>query len=168
MVQHSAHSPAADESTINTTGEMQLHHLSETCPNHCHKAAGHCFCDNLLALLPTCRFNYCPSDPSKQGATILALPKHKVYKGAPNFVYPVFSADQILAALNPAAGQAALNLGPSSFRQCQPAPPQTAKDARGAAAYFVCDVSAYRYMIYLAESGCPCVSTTAADCVTLC
>jgi hypothetical protein len=88
-----------------------------------------------------CRFNYCPSDPTKQGATILALPKHKIYKGAPNFVYPVFSADQILAALNPAAGQGLLNLGPSSFRQCQPAPPQTAKDATGAAAYFVCDVS---------------------------
>lgn len=97
----------------------------------------------------TCRFNYCPSDPKKQGATILALPKHKVYKGAPNFVYAVFSADQILAALNPTLDSelnpelgSALNLGPSSLRQCQPAPPQTAKDAAGAAAYFVCDVSA--------------------------
>ncbi|WIA35755.1 hypothetical protein OEZ86_004151 [Tetradesmus obliquus] len=91
-------------------------------------------------------FNYCPSDPKKQGATILALPKHKVYKGAPNFVYAVFSADQILAALNPTLDSelnpelgSALNLGPSSLRQCQPAPPQTAKDAAGAAAYFVCD-----------------------------
>jgi hypothetical protein len=60
-------------------------------------------------------------------------------------VYAVFSADQILAALNhdptlnPEA-DALLNLSPSSFRQCQPAPPQTAKDAAGAAAYFVCDV----------------------------
>eukprot|EP00882_Tetradesmus_deserticola_P021894 GHRQ01023730.1.p1 GENE.GHRQ01023730.1~~GHRQ01023730.1.p1 ORF type:complete len:135 (+),score=25.27 GHRQ01023730.1:196-600(+) len=93
-----------------------------------------------LASAPN-RFNYCPSDPAKQGATILALPKHKVYKGAPNFVYAVFSADQILAALYPAADREALNLSPGSFRQCQPAPPQSSKDAAGAAAYFVCDVS---------------------------
>lgn len=71
----------------------------------------------------------------------MALPKHKVYKGAPNFVYAVFSADQILAALNPAADMEALKLSPSSFRQCQPAPPQASLDAAGAAAYFVCDVS---------------------------
>lgn len=90
--------------------------------------------------LPARRFNYCPSDPAMKGATILALPKHKVYQGAPNFVYGVFSADQILAALEPGYKEA-LNLSPRSFRQCQPAAPQTVKDAAGNAAYFVCDVS---------------------------
>lgn len=84
------------------------------------------------------RFNYCPSNPATQGATILALPKHKVYKGAPNFVYGVFSADQILASMPPEQRK---GLSAASFKQCAAAPPQLEADAAGSAAYLVCDVS---------------------------
>lgn len=70
----------------------------------------------------------------------MALPKHKVYKGAPNFVYAVFSANQVLAAL-PAEQRGGLS--PGSFKQCAAAPPQLEADAAGTVAYFVCDVSAH-------------------------
>jgi hypothetical protein len=93
---------------------------------------------SLLFSLITFRFNYCPSNPATQGATIMALPKHKVYKGAPNFVYAVYSANQILEAL-PVEQRGGLGAG--SFKQCAAAPPQLATDAAGNAAYFVCDVS---------------------------
>lgn len=68
----------------------------------------------------------------------MALPKHKVYKGAPNFVYAVFSANQVLAAL-PAEQRGGLS--PGSFKQCAAAPPQLEEDAAGNVVYFVCDVS---------------------------
>jgi len=61
-----------------------------------------------------------------------------VYKGAPNFVYAVFSADQLLQAL-PAEQRTGLSA--SSFKQCAAAPPQHESDAAAAVAYFVCDVS---------------------------
>jgi hypothetical protein len=106
-----------------------------------HVKGCECCCHpiTLQTLLPLCRFNYCPSNPATQGATILALPKHKVYKGAPNFVYAVFSADQILAAL---PGEQRRGLAATNFKQCGAAPPQWDADAAGNAAYFVCDVSA--------------------------
>ncbi|KAF8057896.1 coq6 [Scenedesmus sp. PABB004] len=83
-------------------------------------------------------FSYCPSGGAAgpRGAALLALPKYRVYKGAPNFLYAVFTADQVLAAL---PAEAREGLTPASFAQCQPAPPQNAADAQGGAAYFVCD-----------------------------
>jgi hypothetical protein len=67
----------------------------------------------------------------------MALPKHKVYKGAPNFVYAVFGTNQILEALPPEQRGA---LTPGHFKQCEAASPQLESDV-GSVAYFVCDVS---------------------------
>jgi hypothetical protein len=60
-----------------------------------------------------------------------------MYKGAPNFVYAVFSANQILEALPPEQRGA---LTPGHFKQCGAAPPQLEADV-GSMAFFVCDVS---------------------------
>jgi hypothetical protein len=97
-----------------------------------------------LFTCPTCRFAYCPSAPWVQGAMLLALPKQKVYKGAPNFVYAVFSSDQIQAAL-PEAAQ--LELAAANIRQCQPAVPQQGSDVQAGIVAFVCEVRAWSYYL---------------------
>ena len=74
----------------------------------------------------------------------MALPKHKVYKGAPNFVYAVYSADQILDAMPP---EQRSGLSASSFKQCAAAPPQLPSDVAAGVAYFVCDVGGPRCII---------------------
>jgi hypothetical protein len=73
---------------------------------------------------------------------LLALPKHKLYKGAPNFVYAVFTSDQILAALPKAAQQ---GLDPANIRQCQPAVPQQGSDVQAGIVAFVCEVRAWTW-----------------------
>jgi hypothetical protein len=94
---------------------------------------------------------------------VLALPKAKAYSGAPNYVYGVFTAADMVAALNNAEQGAAVDGNNSAgggsssssssaasaarppskadaLRHCAPAVPAAAADAERGGVYFVCDV----------------------------
>lgn len=76
----------------------------------------------------------CPSNSSSGGVGILALPKYAIYKGMPNFLYPIYTGSDLQQALPSASKN-------SRCSQLSPAVPQGSEDVPVGTTYFVCKVT---------------------------
>jgi hypothetical protein len=83
-------------------------------------------------------YSYCPSNPTRQGALVLALPKSALVKGQPNFFYAVYTSAEVVDSVAAAGGP---TYAPDACRQLQPVVPQQLEDVRNNTATFLCEVS---------------------------
>lgn len=81
----------------------------------------------------------CPSNSTNGGISILALPKYAVYKGMPNFQYPIYTAGELQQALA-SAGNTSSSSSMSRCSQMAAVVPQSLGDVPTDVAYFVCKV----------------------------
>eukprot|EP00775_Hariotina_reticulata_P012753 gene12753-12882_t len=84
---------------------------------------------------------FCPSNASQNGLAILALPKHAVYQGKINFIFPVYTSQDLQQAVSVADnGDLNSSGGSAGCSQLMPVVPQSSADVPPGSTYFVCEV----------------------------
>jgi hypothetical protein len=82
---------------------------------------------------------FCPSNTTQNGFAILALPKHAVYQGKINFIFPVYTSQHLQQALS-LADDIGVGSSDGGCSQLMPVIPQSSADVLPGSTYFVCEV----------------------------